>query len=194
MVRTTECELCGRETGRLFRREVEGVIMYLCVDCKDMGQIPKAEVRAKRREQQVSANSSKFKSLYSSDKNSTKLPTRGSHDRPAYSAKSRLANLNVVKNASQILLRLRTKLGLSPRDFAKSVLIKETYYSRIEKGRTALPVDVARKFEKTYHISLVEKESDDKIEDLSKFMKESDKGAPSVVYFRKRGQKPDYDQ
>lgn len=193
MVRANECEICGNETSRLYRREVEGVIMYLCHNCKEMGQIPKEEIRSKRRKEQLSHNTSKFQNLYQSNSSSQSQHKGYSKDRPAYSARSRLANVKVVDNASQILLRLRTKHGMSPKEFAKSVLIKETYYSRIEKGTTALPVDIARKFEKKYHISLVEKESDDNIEDLSKFIKK-DKDKPSMVYFRKRGQKPKYDQ
>lgn len=193
MVRASECELCGHETSRLYRREVEGVIMYLCDQCKGMGKIPRADVRKKRQKDLQSRNTSKFKTLYS-DSEDSKPTYRRTHDRPAYSAKSRLEHLKVVDNAAQILLRLRTKQGMSPREFAKSVLIKETYYRRIEKGSTALPVDIARKFEKKYHIKLVEKESDDMIEDVSKFLKKGDKGAPSMVYFRKRGEKPDYDQ
>ena len=193
MVRATECEICGKATSRLFRREVENVIMYLCSDCKEMGQIPKAEVRAKRQQEQKSRNTSKFDKLYESSSSKPAPRSGGSHDRPAYSARSRLANLKVIDNAPQKLLRLRTKEGLSPKEFAASVLIKETYYRRLEKGTTAIPVDIARKFEKKYHIKLVEKESEDTIEDLSKFMKKG-KGMSNVVYFKKRGQKPDYEQ
>lgn len=193
MVRASECEICGRETNRLYRREVEGVIMFLCDECKGMGKIPQADVRKKRQQELQSRNTSKFKTLYQ-ESGDPKPTYRKINDRPAYSAKSRLDHLKVVDNAPQILLRIRTKEGLSPREFAKSVLIKETYYSRIEKGSTALPVDIARKFEKKYHITLVEKESDDMIEDVSKFLKKSEKESPSVVYFRKRGQKPKYDQ
>ena len=192
MVRTNECELCGRETSRLYRREVEKVIMYLCDECKLMGSIPKAEIRRQKKENIVSQNTSKFQNLY--EEPSSRPRRGGTHDRPAYSAKSRFDKLQIVNNAAQKLIRLRTEEGLSYREFALSLLIKETYYKRIEKGTTALPIDLARKIEKKYKIKLVEKEDMDELADYSKFMKKNKTDSQSMVYFRKRGEQPKYDQ
>lgn len=189
-----ECEICGSITQRLFRREVENVIMYLCVNCKSLGTIPKADVQRKKTKHSQSSSTSKFRSLYSEQENRSVQNRGGKHDRPAYSRKSGLEGLKIVDNVSKILFRLRSKEGLSHQEFAKSLLVKENYYRRIEKGTTPLPIDLARKIEKKYHIKLVEKDTKADIENYSKFLKDNKQSGQSMIYFRKRGQEPKYDQ
>ncbi|MHA1777341.1 MAG: helix-turn-helix domain-containing protein [Promethearchaeota archaeon] len=199
-----ECELCGRETNSLFRREIEGVLMYVCSDCKEYGEEPQVDRQMRAKQVRRSRNSEKFHGMYGSKTNSSTgtTPSRStmssssrslSHSRKR---KPRIANLKVIDNAAEILRKCRTKLGFSSKDFAQSVLIKENYYKRIEKQTTPLPIDIARKFEKKYHIDLIKEEEEDGAdrEILSRFMAKDSKSSESVIYFKKRGQKPEYDQ
>jgi len=98
-----------------------------------------------------------------------------------------------MDDAAAILLEYRTTKGFSSKEFAESVFIKESYYKRIEKGTTAIPLDLAKKFEKKYKLILVEKEDFDENDDYSKYLKKN-KGSPeTMIYFKKRGEKPEYD-
>ncbi|WP_457557408.1 helix-turn-helix domain-containing protein [Candidatus Harpocratesius sp.] len=196
-----ECELCGRETYSLVRREIEGVLMYVCPDCKEYGVEPKADRLARAKQIRRKRNSEKFQSIYKTGTSSgvgsgSKLRSQHSSQRSiSRKRNAKIANLKVVDNAPEILLKCRTKLGLSAKDFAHSVLVKDNYYKRIEKNTTPLPIDIARKFEKKYRLKLVEEENaGDEEEILSKFMAPRSKSADSVIYFRKRGEKPEYDQ
>ncbi|MHA1519041.1 MAG: helix-turn-helix domain-containing protein [Promethearchaeota archaeon] len=189
-----ECELCGREAYGLVRRDIEGVIMHVCSDCQDMGKEPAADRRVRARTAKKQYNTAKFQNMYGSSAPVKRRPTTsGSRGR----RKSKLANLKIVDNAAQILLKTRTSQGLSTKEFAQSILIKDNYYKRIEKKTTPLSIDVARKFEKKYRLKLVEEESRGvEEENMSQFMSSSSKTSDSMIYFKKRGQnkKPEYDQ
>ena len=59
-----ECEVCGREAHSLFRRKIEGVLMEVCNDCKDVGEEPEYE----RSSRSPTRNVSKFRKIYSPKK------------------------------------------------------------------------------------------------------------------------------
>lgn len=194
MGQTKECEVCGREVYKLIRREIEGVLMYVCSDCQDMGDEPEIDKRTRARAIKKDRNTDKFKNMYGSSGPSPKYKPKS--NRTSRSRKPRISNLKIVDDAPEILLKHRNKMGLSAKDFAQSVLIKDNYYKRIEKGTTSLTIEDARKFEKKYHLKLVVEEDvgEEPVEEISKFLSNDSKPAESVVYFRKRGQKPEYDQ
>lgn len=204
MVVKKECELCGREANSLFRREIEGVIMYVCVDCKEFGEEPQADRQMRAKKTRRSKNAEKFHSMFNSNKSST-TKSGGTRSYPSTThpprsssrkSKNKIANLKLLENAAEILRKCRTKLGLSSKDFAQSVFIKENYYKRIEKETTPLPIDIAKRFEKKYHINLIkeEEEEDADRELLSKYMAKDSKPSESMIYFKKKGQRPEYDQ
>ncbi|MHA1647873.1 MAG: hypothetical protein ACTSVL_09905, partial [Promethearchaeota archaeon] len=64
----------------------------------------------------------------------------------------------------------------------------------IEKESTQLNIKLARRIEKKYNITLVETEDRQEEEDVSQYTPKSQDSTDSMVYFRKRGKKPEYDQ
>lgn len=191
-----ECELCGNETYTLLRREVEGVIMEVCPDCQDMGDVPKVDRRRQAQANARSQRSEKFRSMVSTSNSPTvqsRMPDSPYKVKKKAIRKDRFTQYKVVDDATNILLKYRTTNQLSSKDFANSVFIKENYYKRIEKGTTAISLDLARKFEKKYKLKLVEVEDADEKDDYSEFLKQNKTASESMVYFKKRGQKPEYD-
>ena len=191
-----ECELCGREAYGLVRRDIEGAIMYVCSDCQEMGKEPAVDRKAAARTVKKQHNTEKFQNMYGSGSKAPENRTPStSRPRGSGNRKPQLANLKIVDNAPEILLKTRMQQGITPKDFAQSILIKENFYKRIEKKTTPMSIDVARKFEKKYRLKLVENENQgEEDEEMSQFMANDNKTSDSMIYFKKRGQKPDYDQ
>ncbi|QEE14759.1 helix-turn-helix domain-containing protein [Promethearchaeum syntrophicum] len=188
-----ECEVCGREAHSLFRRKIEGVLMEVCNDCKDVGEEPNYE----RSSRKPTRNASKFRDIYSSKKSK---PTQKAYKPPSrpstYKKRENISNLKIVDNYIKLLVQCRNKEGLSAKEFANSLFIKENYYHRIEKGTTQLNIKLARRIEKKYKITLVETEDFQEEEEDNKmqYAPKSQDSSDSMVYFRKRGKKPEYDQ
>ncbi len=187
-----ECEVCGREAHSLFRRKIEGVIMEVCNDCRDVGEEPDYD----RGSRSPSRNVSKFRNIYSPKKSKPAQKTYKPASRPStYKKRDNISNLKIIDNYSNLLIQCRNKQGFSAKEFANSLFIKENYYNRIEKGSTQLNIKLARRIEKKYNITLVETEERQDDEDFSKYSpKTSQDSTDSMIYFRKRGKKPEYDQ
>lgn len=193
-MRLKECEVCGREAHSLFKRKIEGVIMEVCNDCRDVGEEPDYD----RGSRSPSRNVSKFRNIYANSPKKSK-PAQKAYKPPsrpsAYKKRDNISNLKIVDNYANILIKCRNEQKLSAKEFANSLFIKENYYHRIEKGTTQLNIKLARRIEKKYNITLVETEERQEDEDFSKYSpKASQDSTDSMIYFRKRGKKPEYDQ
>jgi len=186
-----ECEVCGREAHSLFRRKIEGVLMEVCNDCRDVGEEPDYE----RSSRKPTRNVSKFRDIYSSKKSKPAQKAYKPPSRPStYKRRDNISNLKIIDNYATVLIQCRNKEGLSSKEFANSLFIKENYYNRIEKESTQLNIKLARRIEKKYNITLVETEDRQEEEDVSQYTPKSQDSTDSMVYFRKRGKKPEYDQ
>lgn len=187
-----ECEVCGREAHSLFRRKIEGVLMEVCNDCRDVGEEPDID----RSSRSPTRNVSKFRNIYAPKKSKPPQKAYKPPSRPSsYQKRDNISNLKIIDNYAALLIQCRNKEGLSAKEFANSLFIKENYYNRIEKGSTQLNIKLARRIEKKYNINLVETEDRQEEEDYSKYSpKSSQDSTDSMVYFRKRGKKPEYDQ
>ncbi len=186
-----ECEICGREAHSLVRRKIEGIIMEVCNDCRDVGAEPEYD----RRSRSPTRNVSKFRDIYSPKKSKPAQKTYKPPSRPStYKKRDNITNLKIIDNYANLLIQCRNKEALSAKEFANSLFIKENYYSRIEKGSTQLNIKLARRIEKKYNITLVETEDRQEEEDFSDYTPKSQDSTDSMVYFRKRGKKPEYDQ
>jgi len=187
------CEVCGRDTDSLFTRIIDGATMNVCYQCKDLGEEP-AESRKKRI--QAKTNSS-YNSSYPSaqSKNSPPMPFSPSFNAKKTKKRDELfIDFRVVADAPEKLTALRNQTGSTVDKFAETLNIKRNDYARIEKGETALPLDLAKRIEKKYKIKLLEKDVENE-EDFEEFQKAKKKPAmEGMVYFRKRGEAPEYDQ
>src|SRR6056297_2078184 len=162
------CEICGNECHRRFKRKIEGAIMNVCPNCKNMGKPLKSERKKRIRRQ------SKRRSTGSSPYGSPQRRKRPRKRKP-YRKNKKISNLKLRKDYRKRLINYRNKKGLSRDEFADSLKIARSYYRRIEKGTTALPIKLARRLEKNLKLKLVEKEETVEKEDLKKYLKQNKK-------------------
>jgi ribosome-binding protein aMBF1 (putative translation factor) len=192
------CEVCGREAYRLVPRKMAGTLMHVCQDCQDLGESPaqarKTDILSKEKQNKGTAYRPGYNTQPSSNVPYRSVPkprsAKGAGRRDSF------VELRVVDKFHLVLQKCRQEQNLTPEKFANSLSIAENYYKRLEKGSIGLPIELAKRFEKRYHITLLEKEDlDDEELNIKSFTKkESESPTESMIYFRKRGQKPEYEQ
>ena len=181
---TRECEVCGREAYSLFKRNIEGVIMEVCSECSNMGEEPKVERKQRVRQAIRSNNTQKFQSMYAKPRMPASPYKKANLP---YSRKDRIANLKLVDNAIELLIKVRNQHKLTTQQFALSLLIKENYLKRIEKRTISMPINLAQRIEKKYKITLTEREDSTEDDDYSQFLKKNQSQGESMVYFKNTG-------
>ena len=181
---TRECEVCGREAYSLFKRNIEGVIMDVCSECSNMGEEPKVERKQRVRQAIRSNNTQKFQSMYAKPRMPASPYKKANLP---YSRKDRIANLKLVDNAIELLIKVRNQHKLTTQQFALSLLIKENYLKRIEKRTISMPINLAQRIEKKYKITLTEREDSTEDDDYSQFLKKNQSQGESMVYFKNTG-------
>ena len=181
---TRECEVCGREAYSLFKRNIEGVIMEVCSECSYMGEEPKVERKQRARQAIRSNNTQKFQSMYAKPRMPASPYKKANLP---YSRKDRIANLKLVDNAIELLIKVRNQHKLTTQQFALSLLIKENYLKRIEKRTISMPINLAQRIEKKYKITLTEREDSTEDDDYSQFLKKNQSQGESMVYFKNTG-------
>jgi uncharacterized protein (TIGR00270 family) len=142
-----DCEICGNESNRLVKRLIEGVEMYVCEECQDLG-VPVKKTRQKKTEKVVSRNRPEVIASKSYERSTERQET----ERPKYTPKQEV----IKPDACEILQQTRAKQGLSIQQFADAIQEKQNYYARIERGKVALPLSLAKRIEEKYRIKLTE--------------------------------------
>jgi len=188
------CEVCGKESSKLFKRIIDSAEMMVCFECKDYGEEPPEVRRRKIEAVQANAQQKKFQGLFTNDHPTTPRINSGYLKKGGEKKTDKFDNFKIVDDAPKRLIELRTKLGYTADLFAESVSIKRTYYTRLERGETAISLDLARRIEQKYKIKLVEEDVAEESKELDAYMKKSKASPEGMVYFRKRGQAPEYDQ
>jgi len=110
----------------LFRVKIEGAVLSVCKGCCSFGSI-------------ISAISE----------------PRAEVRRHIIQAKPEIIEV-VVSDFSNIVRRVREKLGLNQEDFAKKISEKESLVHKIETGHFVPSLDTARKLEKVLGVKLIE--------------------------------------
>jgi len=126
-----QCELCGKETDKLFVVMIEGSKLNVCKECSSFGRVIKVieekpvenVVKKTRKKQQVVKQEPEFV---------------------------------MVKNFGSIIRKKREELGLKQEEFAKKLSIKESLLHKIETSDFEPDLDLARKLEKMLKVKLVE--------------------------------------
>lgn len=201
-MRKTEesCEVCGRDTEDLYTRIIDGAIMHVCDECKEYGDEPPSQ---RKNFILTKEKANKVRPFLGFDPNKNK-PTNPSMSMPRPRGPSKktdsINDYSIVADYASVLIKLRAQEGLSVDKFAEMLNIKRNYYARIEKKEVAIPITLARRIEARYKVKLVIKESgEQESEDFEEY-KKGQKHTPSsassegVIYFRKRGKAPEYDQ
>ncbi len=186
------CEICGNECKGTYKRKIAGAIMRVCPNCKDMGSPVRSEERRRaikhKSRQNQGIPTRKSRPQQSSRSFSSRRPRRRKK-------KKSIANMKLVDDYQDVLVKTRTKKGLSKDEFADELKVARSYYTRLEKGTTALPIKLAKKIEKMFHVKLTEEEEAIDENEYEQYLKKQSKSSGGgMVYFRKRGEEPEYDQ
>lgn len=125
-----QCELCGKETN-LFKALVEGTELTVCQSCGSHGKILRPAISA--------VQSKKIKKAKSKPQLPEEIDT-------------------IVADYAAQIRKAREKQGLTQKEFAKKLNIKESLLHKLESTGFELGFDLAHKLERLLNITLVVKE------------------------------------
>ncbi len=123
-----ECEICGRETNKIFVVEIEGAILEVCENCAKNGRI-------------ISIKNEK-----GFEKREKKKIKREIED-----------ELEIVENYGEIIKNAREKLKISIEELARRIGEKESLIRKIEREEIIPNDKIVEKLEKVLKIKLREK-------------------------------------
>jgi len=132
------CNLCGEQTEKLFKTNIEGAELIVCPNCARLGEIitevtPKKQLPEQEEEQ-----------FYN---NHEEKPLKNIME-------------TVVSDYGKKVKNAREKKGLKQKEFAKMLAIKESLLHNIESGHFEPSLELAEKLEKRLHIKLIEQIED----------------------------------
>ena len=148
------CEICGQsiEEGKSKRTKIDGSIMEVCPDCSKFGveqKIPKPKAIP-------------IKGKENPRVKETNQPRRT--PRPMYSLDEPTEEL--VEDFDRIVRQARESKGLSREVLGERIYEKVSVINRIESGKMAPDIKLAKKLEKALNITLIEKISNMELEDF----------------------------
>lgn len=142
-----ECEICGNEAERLVKRLIENVEMYVCEDCQDLG-IPVKKSPQKQSKRVITKRAP--------DELGSK-PVEKNIERKKFDKEKHAFRQETIKsNVCDLLQQLRQRLGMTIQQFAEAIQEKQNYYARIEKGKVAMPISLAKRIEEKFNVKLTE--------------------------------------
>ena len=134
------CNLCGEQTEKLFKTNIEGAELIVCPNCARLGEII-TEVTPKERPQEKQDMEEKFYSREDEEPAKNIIET-------------------VISDYGFRVKNARERKGLKQKDFAKMLAIKESLLHNIESSRFEPSLELAKKLEKKLHIKLIEQIED----------------------------------
>jgi putative transcription factor len=137
------CDMCG-VGGQLYKVLIEGTQMTVCEKCSRFGKVKSRiksdkEIEADERRQEI------------------------------YDTQRRLAQKNketvfvIVDNYSSLVKNARESMKLKQEEVAKKMAVKESILHNIESGHFEPSIDMARRLEKFFGITLVEQHEEEDI-------------------------------
>ncbi|MGC9517741.1 MAG: multiprotein bridging factor aMBF1 [Methanomicrobiales archaeon] len=131
------CEICGKNIiGKPMRTKIEGSVMYTCNECAKFGKIQREPAKPRK------------------PKTSRRMPRR---TEPSY---------EVHEDYNNIIREAREKKGWSREDLAEKIYEKVSVINRIESGKMIPDIKLAKKFENTLKISILENVEDTQSEEI----------------------------
>jgi len=166
------CEICGQpiEEGKSKKTKIDGSLMEVCQDCSKFGVVQKEPPKPK-----IILNQRK------NSGNGVSRPVKT--PRPMYSLDEPTEEL--VEDYPSIVRKARESKGLSREELGEKLYEKVSVINRIESGKMVPDLKLAKKFEKTLNITLIEKIADMDLEDF----KNMSSGGPTlgdIVKIKKR--------
>ncbi len=137
-----QCEMCGKESN-LIRALIEGTELKVCPRCGKHGKIvgivkPDSPKEKKKREK---IEKKQVETVIEKE----------------------ILSFIVPDFAARIRAK-RESFGLSQKDFAKSVNEKESLMQKLESGKVAPSIALARKLERLLSIKLIEENKEEKVQ------------------------------
>jgi putative transcription factor len=126
-----QCDLCGKDTPILLLTNIEGSQLSLCKGCAQHGKV----VRVIHKEVPV-------------DRERHSSPVQRAEDGPKAEV--------IVEEFSVLIKAAREKLNLKQEEVAKKLNEKESLIQALESGHHHPNLELAKKFEHFYHITLTE--------------------------------------
>jgi putative transcription factor len=123
-----ECEICGKETNKIFITEIEGTVLRLCEECSRGGRI----LNIIEEEKKIKEN----------------LKPKIDFENEEY---------DLVENYGEIIAEARNKMNISIEELAKKIGEKESLVRKIEKEDIRPSDKVIDKLERFLKIKLREK-------------------------------------
>jgi putative transcription factor len=123
-----ECEICGKETNKIFITEIEGTVLRLCEECSRGGRILNIIEEGKKIKESLK-------------------PKMDFEDE----------EYDLVENYGEIIAEARNNMNLSIEELAKKIGEKESFLRKIEKEEIKPSDKVIDKLERFLKIKLREK-------------------------------------
>ena len=147
------CELCGNEVEELTKVKVSGAELNVCSSCKSLGQTVDTE---KNLDQNTKYSTSK------KNRSSNSSPSKSTSRNKDYgSNSSNEETKNPFEEVSNLALNYGEKIksgrsshGMSRKELAKELGIKESHLRNIENQDTQPSVDLQEKIERTLDLDL----------------------------------------
>ena len=133
------CEICGKKTKNIHKIVIEGTVLHVCSDCKNLG-IPEPELRIKPKITGITRKTRK---------------TKIKRSEQAFADDEEL-----VEDYNLIIKREREKRGWSQEELAKKLMEKESLIKKIENAEIIPEPRVIEKIEKLFGIKLRKRVSD----------------------------------
>lgn len=140
-----ECDMCGREAHTRLHR-IESAEVMACASCGRYGILISQEKKIKQKN--IPQNNFSNKSRGSNTRHSSRRDQN-------YKIKSSM-NKILIEDYGTTISRSREKLGISRKELAESMFIRETLLMRIETEKVRPNDEIIKKLEKTLEISLME--------------------------------------
>ncbi|MBD3187795.1 TIGR00270 family protein [Candidatus Bathyarchaeota archaeon] len=177
-----DCEICGQPIqGRPVKLRVAGAVVLSCKNCSDLGE--------RVHERRQSSISTRKKQIHSRRESSspphhqTRKPPY--HGAPRKNRTRKPSRFRLVENFDTIVREARG--DMPQEDFAQSLNEKNSLIQKIETGKIRPTHQLARKIEKQYHVTLLEKvEEAEELDDLEWKSKKKDSFVPTLGDFIKK--------
>jgi len=140
------CSICGNYSDKIYPYTVEGILMEVCPNCSVFG----------KKERSTSQNRAIHAKLNSPEyKNKVKEFIKAEKER--YAKKFSLeSGERVVDDCAEIIRNIVNKNHWTNEEFAKKLNEKESYVSGFISGHVRPSIDVAKKIEKIFKVTLIE--------------------------------------
>ncbi|MGC8644821.1 MAG: multiprotein bridging factor aMBF1 [Thermoplasmata archaeon] len=137
------CELCGKQTNRLFDVIIDGVHMRVCGDCLKYGKEIPRQVQPRVRNVNVQPM------------NVPPVPRPARVERPRQEAGEDLEE--PIEDYGKVIKKKREEMGLSQEQLAAKLQEKKNIVAKIEREEIKPDRQIAKKIEKVMGIKVMER-------------------------------------